>query len=143
MTRKLALFLVLIMLVSMPAYAATSEPGVLPIVDEPTTVSILLIDSLNVIDYDDNYMTKMYEEETGIDIEFVFLPESDPATKLNLMISSGEKLPDVVSYGLSLTDAYNSAGTGAFIPLNDLIDKYGVNFKTINAAYPDLAIAAR
>ena len=54
MTRKLALFLVLIMLVSMPAYAATSEPGVLPIVDEPTTVSILLIDSLNVIERDED-----------------------------------------------------------------------------------------
>ena len=49
-----------------------TAPGVLPIVTEPVKLTIGLAQNSGVMDYEDNYMTKMIEEETGIDIEFYF-----------------------------------------------------------------------
>lgn len=144
MKQKLALLLTLLMLFSVPACAATmSEPGTLPLSDETQTLSILLIDHVYVTDYDDNHFTQMIEEACNVELEFHFLPDADSEQKLNLMISSGEKLPDVICYSLSNADAYNYASTGVLLPLNDLIDQYCVNFKAICEAYPELQIAEK
>lgn len=51
----------------------------------------------NVIDYEDNYLTKLVEEKMNVDLEFLLLPSdsNDAKTKISLMVSSGSKLPDV------------------------------------------------
>ncbi len=52
-----------------------SEPGILPIVKEPVKLTIGMPQHVYVTDYDDNYMTKLAEKETGIDLEFIFFPQ--------------------------------------------------------------------
>ena len=57
-----------------------TAPGVLPIVTEPVTITIAIESNSTVTDYEDNFMTKMIEEDTGIDLEFVFYPSAETAT---------------------------------------------------------------
>jgi len=68
-------------------------------------------------------------KETGIKVE-IQQPTGNPTEKLSLMLASGD-YPDVVlmSRGDASLDKYIS--TGAFIPLNDLIDKLGPDLKAM------------
>ena len=82
--------------------------GSLPLVQpgEDNKITIGLIVSANVSDYDDNAYTKWLEEQTGVDVEFVLFAGStnDVKTQISLMIASGERLPDII-LGVNLTVA--------------------------------------
>jgi len=52
-------------------------------------------DSL-VEDYETNAMTKKIEEEFGVDLTFLVLPSADYESKMNLMVSGGDELPDII-----------------------------------------------
>ena len=82
----------------------------------------------------------MIEDACNVNLEFVFLPAADAYTKLNVMLSSGEKLPDVINYGLTVQDAYNYGNAGAILPLDELLEKYGKNFNEKCEQYPELLI---
>ncbi len=66
-------------------------------------------------------------EKTGIEIS-IQQPTGNPTEKLSLMLASGD-YPDVVvmSRGDASLDKYISSG--AFIPLDELIEKYGADLK--------------
>ena len=97
--------------------------GVLPIVTEPVTITIGMAMQNNVIDYDTNWYTQYVKEQTGIDIEFFFLPSEDAATKLDMMISAGDKLPDIIlEYTTDSLFYYGSLGY--YLPMNDYFDEY-------------------
>jgi putative aldouronate transport system substrate-binding protein len=104
-----------------------SGPGILPIVKESVKLTIGMPQHVYVTDYDDNYMTKLAEKETGIDLEFVFFPQkaSDAAQKLELMVSANQKLPDIIynKDGISDEARANYGARGVFIPLNDYYKK--------------------
>ena len=88
-----------------------TAPGVLPIVTEPVTLTIGIPTHTLVTDYEDNFMTKMIEEETGIDLEFVFYPSAETATVIDLALASGDELPDVIVYGFGdNTASYGAQG---------------------------------
>ena len=79
---------------------APFDPASLPWV-EPGSVKITfgINQNATVVDYDNNYLTKHLEEQTGLDIEFVFF-SSDAAEarqQLNLMVAGKEKLPDIIA----------------------------------------------
>ena len=103
-----------------------TAPGVLPIVIDPVTISFALVPNATVTDYDDNAWTNWLEENTGINIEFFFLPTENPGQKLELMIASNEELPDIID-GLRLSDGnlYNYYLDGLVLPLDEMIEKYG------------------
>ena len=65
--------------------------------------------------------------KTGIEIS-IQQPTGNPTEKLSLMLASGD-YPDVVvmSRGDASLDKYISSG--AFIPLDELIEKYGADLK--------------
>ena len=100
MKKVLSLVLALMLLLSVSATAAVemSEPGVLPFVTEPVQLTIAIQSSPRVLDYDDNYMTKMCEEDTGLDLVLQPLPATETATAVDLMLASGDTLPDVFLY---------------------------------------------
>lgn len=79
-----------------------------------------------VTDYEDNYLTNKLEEELGIDIEFYFLPASadDMRTKMSLMATSREDIPDVImTFGaLSQEMILEFGNKGIFIPLNQYLE---------------------
>lgn len=87
----------------------------------------------SVEDYDTNAFTKYFEELLNIDLRFELFATAaaEYTQQLNLMCSSGEKLPDVL-WGFNNLGRYimNEFGEdGYFQDLTDLIDKYAVNYK--------------
>ena len=74
-----------------------------------------------ITDYDDNYLTKKLEEEMGVDIEIYQLPadSNEMKTKISLMVSGGDELPDVFcTYGIPQELILDYGSKGAFISLN-------------------------
>ncbi|MCS7461973.1 ABC transporter substrate-binding protein [Paenibacillus doosanensis] len=126
------------------AKAAVSEPGQLPITAEKTTIKVLMKGSASVEDFATNEFTKWLEEKTNIHIEWEVAPEKSATEKLNLVLSSGD-YPDVImGFGVSPTQMMIYGSQGVFLPLNDLIEKYGVEMKKMfqaNPFYKDLITA--
>ncbi len=115
---------------------STAEQG-----DKPT-VTIALVPQSEMAVYDNsNYAINWVEEQTGIHMEFVLLPSSDARTKLNLMLNDGS-YPDVILYGLNKQDMLTYAEEGIFIPINDLYEQYGDNYKKLFEERPQYEGAA-
>lgn len=91
---------------------------------EPRVLTIAIQQNANVEDYTTNYETKLIEEACNVKLEFQFLPTSfdDVKTKLALMVSSGEKLPDVICMQLSNQEVFEYGSKGVFLPLNDYLN---------------------
>lgn len=94
--------------------------------DEKTVLTIAMKQESNIIDFDTNYLTKRLEEEFNVDLQQVVLPADDKEfmQKLSLMVSSGEKLPDIFCTGsvIKVDDASLYGQNGAFIPLNKYLE---------------------
>jgi putative aldouronate transport system substrate-binding protein len=75
----------------------------------------------------DTPIGKKIEELTGVKLVVEYLVGTDSMTKANLMVASGT-YPDIVSAGET---AGVFIAANAFIPLDDLIEKYGTNIKKI------------
>jgi putative aldouronate transport system substrate-binding protein len=101
-----------------------TAPGVLPIVTEPVTLTLGIAQHVHVQDYDDNYMTNLVREETGINLEFFLLPAEETAQNLDLMINSKQKLPDMIHLGLGDNPRSSYGASGVFLPLNEYFEKY-------------------
>lgn len=85
---------------------------------EPVELEVMIGAAGDVLDYDTNKYTLELERKGNVDLKFNLLPAGDSTTKINLTLSSGVDLPDVIIS--SMTDAnvatYGDAGT--IIPLN-------------------------
>ena len=66
--------------------------------DGSKKLSIGLCQNYKVLSYDDNELTKLLEEKTGVDIEFwpFAAGQADARQQLALMIAGGQKLPDII-----------------------------------------------
>jgi len=140
--KKLVSLLLVLMLCMPAAFAGTMAPaGTFPVVEgEPETLTILVTEDPLVVDHETNAFTKYIEENCNVNLEFKLLPAGEAASKLQVMVTSGETLPDVICYGIGYTtlDAYAKAG--AIIPLDDLYEEYSVNFKAQVEAHPELQL---
>ncbi len=117
---------------------AVSPAGEFPIVKDKITLKVLLVQTTGVSDYVDNEFTKWLEEKTNIHLEFDIAPmaREENRQKLNLVLAGGE-LPDIImNFGIPLDEQQTMADQGLIVPLDDLIEKYGVEFKQVMAAYP-------
>lgn len=103
--------------------AKSTTEGTTAAAKEKLTIA-LQTDSF-VTDYKDNYLTKFLENELGIDIEIYELPtdRNEALTKLSLMVSGGDSLPDVFLLGgISSEVVLDYGSKGVFIPLNDYVN---------------------
>jgi putative aldouronate transport system substrate-binding protein len=101
--------------------------GVFPIVKEKITLRFLCPQSTLIVNMNTNSMTKYMEEKTNIHIEWDL--SANLGETRAIILASGD-YPDVFfSSGISKTDEMIYGSQGAFLPLNDLIDKYGVELK--------------
>ena len=133
MKKLLALALSLMMLLSCTSVFAEglemsdvpnmTAPGVFPIVVDPTSIEIAFTKSTLVLDYDDNYQTKTWEETTGVDVVWNLLPSAETATVIDLMLASGDELPDIIAYQFK-EKAASYGAEGYFVPLNEYYEKY-------------------
>ncbi|WP_168123791.1 extracellular solute-binding protein [Paenibacillus sp. HB172176] len=76
---------------------------------------------------EDNVHTRLIKERLGIDIKYdwVVTNTNDAyKTKLRLMLSSGEKMPDVVVYRGDMETVNMLIDSGQFMPVGDLVDQY-------------------
>lgn len=99
----------------------------------------IFLHSMNRIVYKTDWpVAKELEKATGVTLKGV-APESATNTKeaFNLMMVSGD-LPDIVQYEETLTDVNKYGMQGAFMPLNDLIDKYAPDIKKAVIDNPDI-----
>lgn len=75
---------------------------------------------------------KILQDQTGVDWKMEYVV-GDPSTKAGVMIAGGE-YPDVISPVGELSKLLDA---GAYIPLNDLIEKHGPNIKRVYGDYMD------
>ncbi len=123
------------------AYGGVSvtPPGELPVVKEPVTLTIMTEDHFNVSDYYDNKFTKFIEEQTGVTIEWVLVPQTDTIQKVNLLLASQTDLPDVFmlpATGITNDVVADYAGQGVFLQLDDMIENLGYWYKERRAQDP-------
>ncbi|MEG0767194.1 MAG: extracellular solute-binding protein, partial [Clostridia bacterium] len=123
MKRMLAILVALLLRVSGAFALEMSEMGVLPLTDEDVVLTVGLSPSPLTTDYEDNYVTHMIEEKTGVKLDFVFLPMdgNEAKQKLSLMTASNETLPDILMLGLSENERFNYGAGGFFMPLNEYV----------------------
>ena len=72
-------------------------------------------------DFADNFVMDALEEQANVKVtEVIVPPDSDMATKFNLMMSSGD-ICDVIHYQINAKDTYKLGKDGAFVELTDII----------------------
>jgi len=124
-----------------PAAAEPVTPaGAFPIVTEETTLKVLIRATNGVADFEDNEYTKWLEEKTGIDLVFDVAPNdgNEARQKLNLVLAGGQ-LPDVIiNFGIPLDEQQVLADQGLIVPVDDLIEKYGDEYKNVLADLPQI-----
>lgn len=120
-----------------PAQTPAEEPAeesYLPLVkDGSETITIGLMQNVNTENYETNDYTKWIEEQTGINLDFVYFSSDgkEAATQLALMMNAGEKLPDILWHFSGLSqDAGNEYGMdGYFIDLMPYFEQYSHFFE--------------
>lgn len=121
--------------------AALTAPGHYPIVEAPVTLKVLMRGHAIVEDFNTNEFTKWYSEKTGVNIEFEIAPPGTEKEKLTLAIASGD-LPDIIvgfggsQFGVDASTMAIYGAQGLFVPLNDLIEEYGVETKNVYEGSP-------
>lgn len=97
------------------------------------TLKVGIPQKATVSDYEENAYTKYIEENTGVEIEFVYFSStaSEYKQQFALMASSKDEFPDVLmgfhSLGTTALEQYGE--DGYFIDLTDLIDKHADTYK--------------
>lgn len=107
----------------------TDKVGTFPIVEDKITLTFFAPHPSNIEDLSTNEFTKHMEELTNIHIEWETVPTQGLKEKRNLLLASGD-YPDVF-FGaeLSKEEEMLYGSQGILVPLNPLIDKYGVEIK--------------
>ena len=112
------------------------------------TVRLAAPQSAYIEDFDANMYKLWLEQQTGLKIEMTWLPAGDAEQYVKMALSTGENLHDAyIGFGSGYTlfqqpNLQTYGQQGVIIPLNDLIDAYGVNLKNLFAELPEYSIEA-
>jgi putative aldouronate transport system substrate-binding protein len=113
-------------------------PGTLPLTTEPVTLRIFFQQEPQVLDFVDNKLTKYVEKQTGVKIEWDLVLSREKTTKLNLMLATGEGMPDVFMGGMDTSLLVAYADQGSFVALDDYIEHSSKWFKDVITEFPEL-----
>ena len=117
-----------------------TPPGTLPIVSEPTTLEMAVKSVSNVTDFDTHPFWVWLQEQTGVKLDFVVIPDAEATTKFNLLIASGD-LPEtfcMAYFEVGLDQQQIMADQGLILPLDDLIEQHGFWIKQAFQEHPEL-----
>ena len=107
-----------------------NDPGVFPICKEKTDINIGVVQSMQVEDYETNWLTHEMEKFTNMNLVFSVFPYKDANQKLEIQINSGTELPEILTgFGMDDMDILNYGSQGVFLPLNHYIDDLGVEIQ--------------
>lgn len=117
--------------------ANVTPAGTFPVVKEPVSIKTAIRIHPKIEDLETNQYTLMVEKDTGVEFDFQELPWADTNQKVMLMFASND-LPEVF-IGVNLPDAaiLDYGIQGLIMPLNDLIEKYGIETKAMWAEAKD------
>ena len=121
--------------------------GTLPIIKDPKVfeekygkISMLLVNSADrVVAPGELAMVKKWAEDTGVEFDWKPIPGEGAQEKINLMLASGDDLPDVFwnfGDGKSGNIVVQYADQDIFIPTENLINNYMPSVKKILDAHP-------
>jgi len=152
MKKFAALFLVLVMLLITTSGAFAEVNGyfktnvgltTLPLTQEKTTLTYAGYDSwLSNYSYKDGQpIWNLFEQQTGVHIDFQVYSSGELETALSVRLASGMNLPDITQLPPSWTNTgvMKYAQEGTIIDLTDLIDKYAPNIKALMKEDPYFA----
>lgn len=116
--------------------------GTLPIITDPEAfeekygkISALIVNEASrVIPVEDLEICQMWFEDTGVRFDWLTIPNEGAQEKINLMLASGDDLPDVFwnfGGGLSGNIVVQYADQEIFMPTEGLINEYMPNLKKI------------
>ena len=108
-----------------------------PISKEKVTIEYMMANSGNVEDYETNKYTKEIERMGNVEIKFNLLSPADSSTVINLKLSSGKDLPDVVNGALAADVVSTYGESGVIIPLNDYYENSSYYLKPQLEAYEE------
>ncbi len=93
--------------------------GTYPIVEEPITVDIMVVQAPCVEDFNTNEFSKYMAEKTNVYVNFIMVPEQTANEKLALTLASGDYPDAFLGFGISgdLEATYGSQ-EHLFLPLN-------------------------
>ncbi|MBR5519026.1 MAG: extracellular solute-binding protein [Clostridia bacterium] len=93
--------------------------GQMPFSKDKVTLEIMMPSSGNVEDYETNKYTLELEKAGNVDIKFNLLSPADSDTVINLKLSSGQDLPDIINTPLKDDVVATYGPAGMFVVLND------------------------
>jgi len=138
MKRALSLILALFLFLSPALAQAQSECPILEIGDyfplkEPITLTALAINTAGQFSVKDSYVLDWIQEKTNITLEITHeLYGDEGETQLNLMMASGEKLPDIfLNTRWSKAECALYGEQGLVIPLDEYLNDC-VNWNRLN-----------
>ena len=109
--------------------------GTVPMSKETIAIEIMMPTSGNVEDYDTNKYTLELERVGNVDLVFNTLSPADSGTVINLKLSSGKDLPDVINTGLADDVVATYGEAGVIIPLNNYYENSSYYLKPQLEAY--------
>lgn len=111
--------------------SGVSEEGQFPIVKDRIELTVMVPSSTSIQDITTNDFTQWYEDKTNIKINWIVVPAESLTDKVNISLSSGD-MPDIyLDCNITQTQQSVYGSQGAFLPLNDYIEKYGAVYKDI------------
>ncbi len=144
MKKALALALSLLLGLSSAALAADYPAAVhldgMPIVEEGAGLEPMTIINTTpenrVIDANELDQALIMEKNTGVELEWVGIPEAGYTEKVNLMLASGD-LPDMFWKGIDASVVSQYMGQDIFLPTEELIAQYAPNVQKILDEHPE------
>lgn len=135
MKRKRLLCLGLVVLLLLPLVACSKQIETEKPVENKTRIRLAAPQNQYIEDFATNTYKLWLEEQTGYQIEMIWLPENDAERLIQLAFSTGDNLPDayIGFENLKLFNSHNLeilADQGSIIALDTYIEEYGVNLKS-------------
>ncbi|KAA8753419.1 MULTISPECIES: extracellular solute-binding protein [Paenibacillus] len=123
---------------------SSSEPafnytGAGPVTDQSDAkLSILGTNAWTTnVDLSTAAIVKKIESNAGVTVDWDLIPPQNYADAVNPRLAAGTGLPDIV-YLPDQDQLMKYINSGLFIPINDLVEKYGVNLKKIYEKSPSV-----
>jgi ABC-type sugar transport system, periplasmic component len=109
-----------------------------PIVDTPIKLKMFTRIAPVNGPFKDMPVFQDYEKMSNIKVDFIEAPTDGFAEKKNLLFASNE-LPDALyRSGLTQLETVRYGSSGQLIPLEDLIEQYAPNLKSLMEQYPEI-----
>ena len=106
--------------------------------DEKVTLRVMMSSNPQMpSDLNELDLIKEAEETMNVHVEWIMVPSNGWNDKKSLALATGD-LPDIFDAALTTADLTKYGPEGTFIPMQDLLEKYGVNFKAHYDEFPNL-----